>query len=96
MKLTLQIKEKTITDLLDRLSMKDQEIGRITDKLHAAQTAIEDLKSDIEKLREVDVQMEERKKEVDNHSEETIPTGTTEVTPGTDSINAEAEEEKTE
>ncbi|MDO8142423.1 MAG: hypothetical protein Q6358_13065, partial [Candidatus Brocadiales bacterium] len=65
-KLDLQLKEKTITDLLDRLSMKDQEIGKLTDEVHTAHETIEELKNDIEKLREVDVQMEEKKTEVDN------------------------------
>ena len=84
-KLELRFKEKTITDLLDRLSMKDQEIGKLTDELHAAQETIEELKSDIEKLREVDVQMEEKKAEVDNHIKETITTSSPEATPQADS-----------
>ncbi len=71
--LELRLKEKTITELLDRLSMKDQEIGKLTDELHSASATIEDLKSDIEKLREIDVQVEEKKKEVDNSIVETIP-----------------------
>ena len=93
-KLNLQYKEKTISDLFDRLSMKDQEIGKLTDELHAAQDTIEELKSDIEKLREVDVQMEEKKKEVDKRIEETIATSSPEATPGTDSKSTE--EQKTE
>jgi len=93
-KLELRFKEKTITDLLDRLSMKDQEIGKLTDELHVAWETIEELKSDIEKLREVDVQMEEKKTEVDSRIEETIITSSPEATPGTDSKNTE--EQKTE
>ena len=93
-KLELRFKEKTITDLLDRLSMKDQEIGKLTDEVHAAQETIEELKSDIEKLREVDVQMEEKKTEVDNRIEETITTSSPEATPQTDSKSTE--EQKTE
>ncbi len=80
-----------ITDLLDRLSMKDQEIGKLTDELHAAQETIEELKSDIEKLREVDVQMEEKKAEVDNHIKETITTSSPEATPGVNSKSTEGQ-----
>ncbi|MDO8744855.1 MAG: hypothetical protein Q7J76_07095, partial [Candidatus Brocadiaceae bacterium] len=83
-KLDLQNKGKMITDLLDRLSMKDQEIGKLTDELHTAQETIEELKSDIEKLREVDVQMEEKKTEVDNRIEEVIITSSPEATPQAD------------
>lgn len=93
-KLDLQHKGKMITDLLDRLSMKDQEIGKLTDEVHTAQETIEELKSDIEKLREVDVQMEEKKTEVDNRIEETITTSSPEATPQTDSKSTE--EQKTE
>ena len=84
----------TITDLLDRLSMKDQEIGKLTDEVHTARETIEELKSDIEKLREVDVQTEEQKAEVDNRIEETITTSSPEATPEADSKSAE--EQKTE
>ena len=90
-KLELRFKEKTITDLLDRLSMKDQEIGKLTDELHAAHETIEELKSDIEKLREVDVQMEEKKAEVDNHIKETITTSSPEATPGVNSKSTEGQ-----
>jgi len=93
-KLGLQHKEKTISDLLDRLSMKDQEIGKLTDELHTAQETIEKLKNDIEKLREVDVQMEEKKTEVDNRIEETIITSSPEAIPEADSKSTE--EQKTE
>jgi DNA repair exonuclease SbcCD ATPase subunit len=93
-KLDLQYKGKMITDLLERLSMKDQEIGKLTDELHAARETIEELKSDIEKLREVDVQTEEKKTEVDNRIEETIITSSPEATPEADSRSAE--EQKTE
>ncbi len=86
-KLDLQRKEKTIANLLDRISMKDQEIGKLTEELRAAHVTIEDLRSDIEKLREIDIQMEEKKKEVDNRIEETIPTT------GTDSATAEEKPE---
>jgi septal ring factor EnvC (AmiA/AmiB activator) len=91
-KCELQSKEKTITELLDRLSMKDQEIGRLTDKLNTAQATIEDLKNDIERLREVDVQMEEKKKEVDERIEETIPLSEKETMSGTDSATTEEKE----
>ena len=84
-KLDLQNKEKMITDLLDRLSMKDQEIGKLTDELLTSQETIEELKSDIEKLREVDVQMEEKKAAVDNRIEEAIITSSPEATPQADS-----------
>jgi len=90
-KLDLQHKEKTITDLLDRLSVKDQEIGKLTDELHAAQETIEELKSDIEKLREVDVQIEEKKTEFDNQIEETIITSSPETIPGSDSKSTEGQ-----
>ncbi|HHT9136602.1 MAG TPA: hypothetical protein ACFYEK_05075 [Candidatus Wunengus sp. YC60] len=93
-KLDLQLKEKTITDLLDRLSMKDQEIGKLTDEVHTAHETIEELKSDIEKLREVDVQMEEKKTEADNRIEETIATSNPEATPEADLKNTE--KQKTE
>ena len=93
-KLDLQHKEKTITDLSGRLSMKDQEIGKLTDEVHTARETIEELKSDIEKLREVDVQTEEQKAEVDNRIEETITTSSPEATPEADSKSAE--EQKTE
>ena len=93
-KLDLQHKEKTITDLSDRLSMKDQEIGKLTEEVHTARETIEELKSDIEKLREVDVQTEEQKAEVDNRIEETITTSSPEATPEADSKSAE--EQKTE
>jgi len=84
-KLDLQNKEKMITDLLDRLSMKDQEIGKLTDALLTSRETIEELKSDIEKLREVDVQMEEKKAAVDNRIEEAIITSSPEATPQADS-----------
>ena len=93
-KLELRNKGKMITDLLDRLSMKDQEIGKLTDELHTAQETIEELKGDIEKLREVDVQMEEKKAEVDNRIEETITTSSPEATPEVNSKSTE--EQKTE
>lgn len=93
-KLDLQLKEKTISGLLDRLSMKDQEIGKLTDELHTAKMTIEDLKSDIEKLREVDVQVEEKKNEVDNSIKETISTNIPEVTVGTESATVEELKDK--
>jgi septal ring factor EnvC (AmiA/AmiB activator) len=94
-KIDLQLKEKTITELLDRLSMKDQEIGKLTDELYAAQMTIEDLKHDIERLREVDVQVEEKKKEVDDSMmEETISATVPETAPGSESITAEGQENK--
>ncbi len=85
----LQIKEKTIATLLDRLSLKDQEIGKISDELHTAQKTIEELKSDIEKLREVDVQMEEKKMEADSRIEEAVATSSPEGTPASDLQNTE-------
>ena len=84
-KLDLQNKEKMITGLLDRLSVKDQEIGKLTDALLTSRETIEELKSDIEKLREVDVQMEEKKAAVDNRIEEAIITSSPEATPQADS-----------
>ena len=56
---------------------------------------IEDLKSDIEKLREVDVQMEEKKKEVDDSIEETISVNVPEATPVTEPTTG-GEESNTE
>ncbi|OOP55104.1 MAG: hypothetical protein AYP45_16595 [Candidatus Brocadia carolinensis] len=91
-KLDLHLKEKTIADLLDRLSVKDQEIGQLTDELHSARVIIEDLKSDIEKLREIDVQVEEKKKEVDASMAESIPGNVPEVTPETKPTAAVEEE----
>jgi septal ring factor EnvC (AmiA/AmiB activator) len=90
-KIDLQNKEKMITDLMDRLSMKDQEIGKLTDELLTSREAIEELKSDIEKLREVDVQMEEKKTEVDNRIEEAIITSSPEATPQADSKSTEGQ-----
>lgn len=86
LKLGLQFKEKMIADLLDRLSLKDQEIGKIGDELSIARSAIDDLKGDIEKLREVDVQMEQKKEEV--LREEAIPENT-QPTPETDEISSD-------
>lgn len=80
----LYLQEKTISELLDRLSQKDQEIGRLTDELHNARVIIKDLKSDIEKLREIDVQVEEKKKEVDSSMAETITVNTQKGTPKTE------------
>ena len=90
-KLDLQNKEKMITDLMDRLSMKDQEIGKLTDELLTSRETIEELKGDIEKLREVDVQMEEKKTEVDNRIEEAIITSSPEATPQADSKSTEGQ-----
>ena len=85
----IQDNKKMIHDLLDRLSVKDQEIGMLQDKLNAATVTIENLKKDIEQLREVDVQMEEKKKEVDSQIEETIPEEKLGTSPGTDSVSIE-------
>lgn len=90
-KIDLQNKEKMITDLMDRLSMKDQEIGKLTDELLTSRETIEELKGDIEKLREVDVQMEEKKTEVDNRIEEAIITSSPEATPQADSKSTEGQ-----
>jgi septal ring factor EnvC (AmiA/AmiB activator) len=85
----IQDNKKMIGDLLDRLSIKDQEIGRLHNKLNTATMTIENLKKDIEQLREVDVQMEEKKKEVDIQIEETIPEDVLGTPPGTDSVSIE-------
>ena len=85
----IQDNKKMINDLLDRLSAKDQEIGRLHGKLNTATITIENLKKDIEQLREVDVQMEEKKKEVDIQIEETIPEDVLGTPPGTDSVSIE-------
>jgi len=85
----IQFNKKMINELLDRLSAKDQEIGRLNDKLNTAAMSIENLKNDIEQLREVDVQMEEKKKEVDNQIEETIPDNILATPSGTASANIE-------
>ena len=53
--LELQHKGKTVTDLLDRISWKDQEIGKLTDELRIARHEIENLKSDIDKLKKTDL-----------------------------------------
>ncbi len=84
-KLDLQFREKTISELLDRLSLKDREIGKLTDELHTARMTIEDLRSNIEKLREIDVQVEEKKEEVGDSIKETISAGVPETTPETES-----------
>ncbi len=85
----IQDNKNMISDLLDRLSAKDQEIGRLHDKLNAATMSIENLKKDIEQLREVDVQMEEKKKEVDIQIEATIPEDVLGTPAGTDSVSIE-------
>ena len=85
----VQCNKKMINDLLDRLSAKDQEIGRLNDKLNTATVTIDNLKNDIERLREVDVQMEEKKKEVDIQIEEAIPEDMLGKLPGTDSVSIE-------
>ncbi|MCF6157270.1 MAG: hypothetical protein E3K32_01570 [wastewater metagenome] len=54
-KVDLQAKEKTIHDLLNRLSWKDQEIGKLTDDLRTASMTIKALQEDIEKLKKVDL-----------------------------------------
>lgn len=88
----VQCNKKMINDLLDRLSAKDQEIGRLHDKLNTATVTIENLKNDIEQLREVDVQMEEKKKEVDTQIKETIPEDVLAKPPGTDTSSTEGQE----
>ncbi len=55
MKVDVQHKAKAINDLLDRLSWKDQEIGRLTDELRNSKTIIASLSKDIERLRETDL-----------------------------------------
>ena len=85
----VQCNKKMINVLMDRLSAKDQEIGRLHDKLNTATMTIENLKNDIERLREVDVQMEEKKKEVDIRIEEAIPEDVLGKLPGTDSVSIE-------
>ncbi len=86
LRLDLQFKEKTISELLDRLSQKDQEIGKLTDELRSAEKTIQDIKGDIEKLREVDMQVEEKKKEVDTGREEKIPESLQGIAGGTGSV----------
>ncbi|MCF6147886.1 MAG: hypothetical protein E3K37_04425 [Candidatus Kuenenia sp.] len=51
----VQHKAKTINDLLDRLSWKDQEIGKLTDEIRTASATIETLKKEIEKLQANDL-----------------------------------------
>ncbi len=91
LKLGLQCKEKMIADLLDRLSLKDQEIGKVRDELSTARSVIDDLKGDIEKLREVDVQMEQKKEEV--LREEVVPENTQ---PATETDEISSDEQKIE
>jgi len=55
LKVDVQHKGKTINDLLDRLSWKDQEIGRLTDELRTASTTIKSLKKEVEKLKSSDL-----------------------------------------
>lgn len=55
MKVDVQHKAKAINDLLDRLSWKDQEIGRLTDEIRTASVTIESLKKEIEKLKSSDL-----------------------------------------
>ncbi len=88
----VQFNKKIINELLDHLSAKDQEIGRLNDKLNTATMSIENLKNDIEQLREVDVQMEAKKKEVDIQIEGTIPEDMLEKHTGTDSVSIEEQE----
>jgi predicted RNase H-like nuclease (RuvC/YqgF family) len=52
------------TDLLEQLSLKEREIGKLTDKLHNTQSTIENLTTDIGRLREIDIQVEEKKRAV--------------------------------
>lgn len=54
-KLDLQLKEETITDILDRLSWKDQELGRLTGELRDSKTIIASLNNDIETLKKTDL-----------------------------------------
>ena len=88
----VQFNKKIINELLDHLSAKDQEIGRLNDNLNTATMSIENLKNDIEQLREVDVQMEAKKKEVDIQIEGTIPEDMLEKHTGTDSVSIEEQE----
>ncbi len=90
MELELLHKEEIMHDLLKSISIKDQEVGRLSQELQNAQLTIEDLRSSIQKLREVDVLVEEKKKKGDNHNNiETIPADTEMVMPGTDSVTRE-------
>lgn len=72
------------TEFLDQLSMKEREIGKLTNELHSTQSTIKDLTTDIGKLREVDIQMEEKKKEVGNQSKERMPLVPLDTAPGVD------------
>lgn len=56
------------SELLDRLATKDQAIGKLSTDLHSAATEIKTLKKDIGKLSEIDLQIEEKKKEADSRS----------------------------
>ena len=53
--LELQHKGKTVTDLLDRLSWKDQEIGKLNDDLRTATITIENLNNEVDKLKKTDL-----------------------------------------
>lgn len=70
--LSKDIEKLRETDLLEHLSVKDQEIGKLTDELHTTQSTITNLKTDIGKLCEIDVQVEEKKEEVNDKIEEGI------------------------
>lgn len=89
MEFELQHKEEMIYDLLKSISIKDQEAERLSQELHNAQMAIHDLRCNIQKLREVDMMVEEKKKKSDSHNMETIPADTENVVPGTDSVTIE-------
>lgn len=90
MELELQHKEEMMYDLLKSISIKDQEVERLSQELQNARVTVEDLRCSIQKLREVDVLVEEKKKKGDNHNTiETIPADTEKVMPGTDSVTRE-------
>ncbi len=89
----IRCNRKIVNDLMDRLSAKDQEIGRLNDKLSTATMTIETLKNDIERLREVDVQMEQKKKEIDTQIERTIPDGALTSPDGTDTSSTKGQEQ---
>lgn len=54
-KIELQARQKANNDLFNRLSWKDQEIGKLTDDLRTASITIKTLQDEIEKLKKTDL-----------------------------------------